>query len=248
MTTALQLPQQQGALTVSALTRDQVELIKSTIAKGATDDELKLFVEICNRRGLDPFSKQVYFVKGVGVVSAIDGLRCTAARSGAYVPGDTTYTTDADGNLVSATVSVKRLVAGEWHTISETAFLSEYKQNTPIWNRMPHVMLAKCAEARALRRAFPEDVSGLYTQEEITEHPEPEPRNITPIPQLQKRPVATPETVIDAYQKKLGVSQHLLERYIQRPATEWQEPDIKVLRSIYKQIIDGEKSSEEIFG
>jgi phage recombination protein Bet len=35
------------------------------------------------------------------------------------------------------------------------------------WHRMPDVMLKKCAEAAALRRGWPEDLSGLYVEEEI---------------------------------------------------------------------------------
>lgn len=147
-------------------TREQIETIKQTVARGANDAQLALFLQTCRSRGLDPFVKQVYFTPQ-GIIVSIDGLRAIAERTGAYAPGATRYEYDENKNLVAAFVSVKKYVNGTWFDVEESAFYEEYRGTSPIWKKMPRVMLAKCAEARALRRAFSSDLSGLYAAEEM---------------------------------------------------------------------------------
>ena len=147
-------------------TREQIDTIKQTVARGANDAQLALFLQTCRSRGLDPFVKQVYFTPQ-GIIVSIDGLRAIAERTGAYAPGATRYEYDENKNLVAAFVSVKKYVNGTWFDVEESAFYEEYRGTSPIWKKMPRVMLAKCAEARALRRAFSSDLSGLYAAEEM---------------------------------------------------------------------------------
>jgi phage recombination protein Bet len=165
----------------------KIELIKETIARGASDDELMLFLHLANRSGLDPFSRQIYLIERRSQVNGewkttrqpqtgIDGFRLIADRTGSYAPGRApTYEYDEKGFLLSATAYVKKWVRGEWHEVAATAHYDEYVQKkrdgspNQMWAEKPHIMLAKCAEALALRRAFPAELSGLYTPDEIPE-------------------------------------------------------------------------------
>lgn len=163
---------------------DKVELIKRTICRGSSDDELELFVHACKRTGLDPFMRQIYAVKRwdaslkkevMGIQTGIDGYRLIADRTGRYSPGkETVYVYDDNGRLVAATSYVKKQTPdGTWHEIGATAYYTEYvaltkeKAPTSMWATKGHIMLGKCAEACALRKAFPAELSGIYTKEEM---------------------------------------------------------------------------------
>lgn len=168
---------------IPGFTRQQIDLVKRTVAKGASDDELKLFLHIAQRTGLDPFARQIYSVKrwnsdiGGFIMTTqvgIDGYRLIAEKTGNYAPGkDTTYVYDDEKNLVSATAFIMKKVFYQWFEVSGTARYDEYvqkkKDGTPMamWKDKPHIMLSKCAEALALRRAFPAELSGLYVEDEI---------------------------------------------------------------------------------
>lgn len=161
----------------SGLTPAQVDLITRTICKGADPDELSLFLSVCNRTGLDPFLRQLHAVfrydkqTGRNVMSiqvGIDGYRLLADRTGAYAGSDEPlYEEDAGDFPLKATVTVWRLVGGLRCPFTASARWNEYKAPGPMWGKMPFLMLGKVAEALALRKAFPAELSGLYTREEM---------------------------------------------------------------------------------
>lgn len=169
---------------------EQLELITNTVAKGATKEELQLFLYTSKRTGLDPLTKQIHFVKRwdskagkeVGAIqTGIDGYRAIAERTGTLAGiDDAVYDTENEPHPNKASVTVYRLIKGTRVGFTASARWAEYaqtyfdkrigKQNYgPMWKKMPYLMLAKCAEALALRKAFPNDLSGIYTNEEMSQ-------------------------------------------------------------------------------
>ncbi len=150
----------------------QIDLIKNSICKGATNEELQFFLMACQQTGLDPFAKQIYSVPrgGIRVIqTSVDGYRLIADRTGKYTPGrEPTFEYDKHGGLFSATSYImKQTRDGTWHEVSANAHWSEYNAGSAIWKKMPRLMLAKCAECLALRKAFPAEMSGTYSKEEM---------------------------------------------------------------------------------
>lgn len=155
-------------------TEKEVQLIKNYLCKEIDDFELKFFSDVCKKTGLDPFIKQIYAIKRGGkltIQTSIDGYRLVADRTGKYCPGrEPTFTYDETGKLLSATSYVKKQTSdGTWHEVAATAFYSEYKPNykSDFWENKSHIMLSKCSESLALRKAFPNELSQVYTKEEM---------------------------------------------------------------------------------
>jgi phage recombination protein Bet len=171
-------------VSVAGFTPEQVDLIKRTVAVGATDDELALFMHVCTKSGLDPFAKQIYAIKRwnadagrevMAFQTGIDGFRLVAARTNAHAGTDEAVFDEKDGKPIKASVTVWKIVAGTRVPFTASARWSEYvqtkKDGSPVkmWGKMQYTMLGKCAEALALRKAFPADLSGIYANEEMAQ-------------------------------------------------------------------------------
>lgn len=188
---------QNGRPGLGGWTPEQTRLVKQTLLKPknreATDDELLLFAYQCERSGLDPFTKQIYgiyrFNKRLGreelqTQAAIDGLRLIAERTGKYLGQAPVEWCAADkkwtdvwlesGPPFAARAGVYKQGLSQ-PTYAVARWSSYAVSGSPMWRDMPELMLGKCAEALALRKAFPAETSGLYIPEEMdqADHDEP---------------------------------------------------------------------------
>ncbi len=212
------------ALRLEELNPEQVALIKTTYAKGATDDELRLFIIVCNQTQLSPFLGQIHAVKRAGVMAyqvGIGGFRLQAQRSKAKGgpayegPTDVEWCDDK-GNWTDLWLKEEPPYAARTGVRVEgyqdpVFAIAEYKrlvQRTAdgkpnvFWNNGAKAafQLGKCAEAAAIRKGFPNETSRLYLKEEMYDIPEE--KDITPPMTLEEHkkallPPAGPEATLD---------------------------------------------------
>lgn len=164
---------------VTQFSNDQLALVRQTVAKGTTPEQFKLFIEVCKYHGLNPFARQIYaVVRGnqMTIQTSIDGYRLLAERSGKYAGQIGPEWCGDDGMWKDVWLSDKPPVAARIGVLRKdfaqpTWGVAKYKSYVQtagtIWQKMPDTMLAKCAEALALRKAFPAEMSGIYTKEEM---------------------------------------------------------------------------------
>lgn len=175
---------------VPYFSEEQISILRDTHCRGATDAEFWYFVRTCERTRLDPFQRQIYAVRRWDsqqraevqqVQIAIDGFRLIAERSGLYEGQTAPQWCGRDGVWRDVWLAAEPPAAARvgalrrgfrepmWGVARHASYVQNKREGgaTAMWSRMPDVMLAKCAEALALRKAFPAELSGLYSGEEM---------------------------------------------------------------------------------
>lgn len=159
---------------------------------GASNGDLAVFMHVSQRTGLDPFARQIYMIERQGkqtIQTGIDGFRLVARRavdrSGETLAIGASEWCNLDGHWSDVWLSedppaaARVVVRRDGHEFPGTALWREYVQTKrdgqPMsqWATRPAGMLAKCAEALALRKAFPMDLAGIYTDDELAREHRP---------------------------------------------------------------------------
>lgn len=164
---------------------------------------VEAFLMHARRTGLDPIARQIYCIERGGkwgTQVSIDGARLVAERTKQY-RGQTPTQWTADGvtwvdvwlskdDPAAARVGVYR--EGFVEPLVAVATFDAYNAGGPMWRKMPALMLGKCAEMLALRKAFPQDLSGLYSTEEMDQAGEPKQAAQVPAPAAVAEPAPSP--------------------------------------------------------
>jgi len=188
--TNLTVIENKNSLQLSHKPEQLLKLIKENYAKGASDEEVEFFAQVCIQQNLDPIKRQIYFTKiwdssqgknCFAPIVSIDGMRSKAEETGLYAGQTIPLFCARDGIWkeiwadkdppFACKIGVYRKDFKE--PIYAIAYWDSYVKKTKegkvtkFWADMPTTMLSKCAEAQALRKACPQKLSGLYSKEEM---------------------------------------------------------------------------------
>lgn len=154
-----------------------IDTLKKTVAAGLTDPEFSLFVQFCQSTGLNPFKKEIWAIKAGGrlqLLTGINGFRAIANNHSNY-DGIEIGLIGKGGEYLSAAYPGNDYI-GAWSKCYRKdrriptegiAMLADYDKAFGNWKTMRRVMIMKCAESVALRQAFPQQLNGLYTPDEM---------------------------------------------------------------------------------
>jgi len=171
--------------------------LRNSVFPGATDDSIAMAVSYCQARKLDVLKKPVHIVP-MSVKNQMNGqyewrdvimpgiaeLRTTASRAKSYAGQDAPIFGEVKQFNIggvkvsvpeSCTMTVYKIIGGERVPFSHTEFFEEAcatKKDgglNAMWKKRPRGQLSKCAEAGALRKAFPEDLGGEISYDEVIE-------------------------------------------------------------------------------
>lgn len=237
-----------------SMTAEKIQLLKDTMCQGATDAEFELAMVVIKRMQLDPFARQIAFIKRwnsdlrrevMTPMVTIDGARLLAERTGKYGGQLGPWWCGADG--VWQDIWLKKeppaaarvgVIRTDWreplYAVARFDAYAAHKKDgelTSMWNGMADILIAKCAESLALRRAFPTELSGIYSDDEMgqadnPDSPSPRPANVMTAklssPQSAPRlvagksvPMEDAKVTLWAEAKRRGLTFEMLNLYAQ---------------------------------
>lgn len=171
------------AVSIPGYTREQIETIKNTVAKGATDSELQMFIHVAEKYGLDPFLKEIYYSNEMHtILSSRDGYLKAAMRDPNFdglqsmaVFENDDFSIDAAAGTVHHVFGKgdRGKIIGAWaiafhkqrRPVIAFASFDEYSKNSSTWRTYKSAMICKVSESFVLKRQF--SLSGLVTIEEV---------------------------------------------------------------------------------
>lgn len=250
---------QRGGDAIAHYNPAQLDLLKRTICNGATDDEFQLFVGVCNRTGLDPFTRQIHAVKRwdgklkrevMAIQVGIDGFRLIAGRTGELDGQEGPYWCGEDGvwkelwtettpPFAARVVVFRKGVTRGFTGVAKYAQFAQFtKEGKPnhFWAKMPDHMLAKVAEAQALRKAFPQELSGLFEAAEAG----------AAQPESKKASAKRINQMVASFER-LGVSAEDLADYLDHAIDATTEQETLDLLEIFRSIRDGKAPAAQFF-
>ena len=294
MSTQLQAVQNNHA--VGSFNEEQLKLIKEQICRGATNQELSMFIEVSTRTGLNPFARQIYAIKRwdsklekevMSIQVSIDGFRLIAERTGKYQGQTAAQWCGEDGVWTDVWLKKempKAARVGVWKENAKEptyavarwdAYKQEYRDKktgeykpSGLWAKMGPEMLAKCAESLALRKAFPQELSGLYTSDEMAQasssddtveivaqpakqvvvetKKEPAKKEVSMIPESTSSKIERSIKLTSAF-KEIGIDAFSLEHYFDKTVSSFTESDFNKASKLYVDIKAGKVRAEQVF-
>jgi phage recombination protein Bet len=165
---------------IAQLINTYLDTVKTSKGTTPSDSDKMNFITFCLANQINPIKKQAYLMgydskngPSFSTIVSISGYTAIAMQTGLCAGIDQPRFTYNGNQLDSCSITVYRLVKGEKCGFSGTAYYSErvgkkYDGSlTEPWAKQPKTMLEKCAKAAALRNAFPDQLSGVYTEDEM---------------------------------------------------------------------------------
>ena len=245
----------------------QIDTLRKTVAAGANDEELQMFLHLASKYQLDPFAKELFFIQVPTkngnrntIMTSRDGYLSIAERNPHYkgIVSDAVYANDKfiKGQEVQHTYSLNNRgeLAGAYALVYRDdriapiyffAPIKDYYKESQVWRQYPHAMIVKVAEAMALKRAF--SISGLVTQEEIQNEKDTtteihEQRKNSDEKQWQNIIVKIWNDFVNFYDGEQEQAKNIIQEIVgKKPSNQWTPEDVKKLDDFLKERYEREE-------